>query len=156
VGQEWGSRDEEPSVPPCPEKPGSLTACSARAFAIGLEKRRRYARAIGNHDGVGALSFSARTATVIGTSSGFIASARLYFAVEPAAGTDTSGVTESVTPTPTEAGGTATPEYPTGLYYVHYLVTPDGQWRAGGYPDGFEAESALRQAGSPVACPDDA
>ncbi len=154
VGQEWGSREEDPSVHPCPERPDDLDACSARAFAIGLEKHRQYARAIGRYESISALSFSARTATVTRIPSGFIVSARLYFAVtgETASpGTDASTRTDTATQSRMDTTGEPA-DWPTGLYDVDYLVIPDGQWRAVGHAEGFGTGRALRQAGSEIGC----
>lgn len=152
VGQEWGGREEDPSVHPCPERPDDPDACSARAFAIGLEKHRQSTRAIERHERVSAVSFSAYTATVERTPSGFVISARLYFTVTGATGTETTGMgTATGTGSETEES-TAQADWPTGIYDVDYLVTDDRQWRAVGNTGGFETGSALRQAGSEIGC----
>jgi len=151
VNQAWGSREETPTVPPCPEKPETLNACSVRAFALGLEKRRRYRSAIGRHGQISAVNFNTYTATVTEAGSGSVVSARLYFTVRTATGTQETETAagEARTHTATEnttAGSTAEP---TGIYDVSYYVTADSQWRAIGT---FETESALRQAGSEIEC----
>jgi hypothetical protein len=162
VAQEWGSREADPVVPPCPEKPDTLDACSARAFAIALEKRRQYARAIDHYDQITATSFAAYAATVIRTPSGFIVSTRLYFAVDgerATSGTNTTDWTgtanRSGTQTPDRTAPATTLSESPGVYDVDYLVTPEEQWRAVGVSGGFTTGSALRRAGSPVACVDD-
>lgn len=159
VGPAWGSRDEDPSTPPCPEKPGDLDACSARAFALGLEKHRRYARAIERHEGGVTVAFEVYTATVTATDSGFVVSARLYFTATAGAAETPTGTTESETRTGTADAGTraVTPTEsgagPTGFYDASYLVTPGAQWRAIGR---FETGETLREAGSEVDCVDGA
>jgi hypothetical protein len=152
VGQEWGGREEDPSVHPCPERPDDPDACSARAFAIGLEKHRQSTRAIERRERVSAIAFSAYTATVTRTPSGFVVSARLYFTV---AGTTRTGTTTEAENTGTGSEteeSTEQADWPTGIYDVAYLVTDDRQWRAVGNTEGFGTGSALRQAGSEIGC----
>jgi len=162
VGPEWGSRETDPSVPPCPENGGELEACSARTVALGLEKRRRYALAIERHDGGLMVTFEVYAATVTATDSGFIVSARLYFTATTGDGSTTetsTGTTEGKNRTETGDAGTRTvtatdaTDGPTGFYDASYLVTPDAQWRATGR---FQTEGTLREAGSEVTCVDGA
>jgi hypothetical protein len=158
VGPAWGTRDEEPVVPACPSKPETLDACSARAFALGLEKHVRYRRAIRRHERLPVITFDVYTAAVTAVESGYVVSARIYFTASDGTGTTVTTVgSTATTPAPdtTAREGTVTAE-PIGIYDVDYLVTADGQWRAVDEETAFDTASGLRMAGSAIECSDDA
>jgi len=84
------------------------------------------------------------TATTTGTPTATATPTGTRPGTSPGTGTRTATTTPGGTATSTESD-------PTGLYNVHYLVTPEGQWRAVRFEQ-FDTAGALRQAGSFVEC----
>lgn len=141
VGDEFDAVDATPSVPPCPAKPDALHPCAVRAYVLGLEKHRRYRRAIDRYGSLRSLEFGVYDATVhrTGTGSGILVHADLFFAGTAATGTP-------------PGTGTPAPVHFDDPYAASYLVTPEGQWRAVDRSGNVPASRNPRADGTAVDC----